>query len=154
MKALLLAILVSSTAFADKLPDCMDRQRASLPIDNAQVLIWKNSTANQFKARAHVRGVVTQIFPETNGHSHFEIRIGESQVETLEVVFSKSFGRLPTINFGADVEACGDYITSYEAAAGYPASPSGALIHWVHRSPRPEHHPSGFVAIDNVAYGN
>jgi hypothetical protein len=62
------------------------------------------------------------------------------------------FGATPTVQVGDTVEACGDYITSYAQGGGYAASPSGALIHWIHRSDS-ANHPSGYLMVNGVLYG-
>jgi hypothetical protein len=154
MKSLFLPLLVllSLAANADPLPDCLDNQGQVLPIDNAQVLEWKSSTQNQFRARAHVRGTLVKLYHDKNNHKHFGIQIGDNEGETLEVIYEKSFGPLPDLAPGMIVEACGDYITSSQATSQYPRSPDDAIIHWIHRSNSP-HHPSGFVAINDVAFG-
>lgn len=113
----------------------------------------KQSTPNQYLARAHVEGVVRQIYPEKNGHTHFEIALGPNPGDTLEVIYNSSFGSLPELDVGLKVEACGDYITSYASTHMYPASPDGAIIHWVHGNPSGHGHPSGFLVIEGVLYG-
>ena len=62
-------------------------------------------------------------------------------------------GAIPKIQKGMSVEACGDYITSTQTTAQYPASPDGAILHWIHKNPKPGGHASGYVEVDNVIYG-
>ncbi len=145
------AFVYSLGAFAEAIPECMDGARA-LPIDNAQVLEWKTTTPNQYLGRARVKGHVVRIFPDRNGHDHFEIKIGPNANDTLEVVYNESFGALPGIQVGTEVEACGDYITSI-AETEYPISPSGAIIHWVHGNPRNKGHAHGYLIIGGKLYG-
>lgn len=158
MKILLLVLsglyLYSSTpaALADAAPDCLDRGTA-LPVMNDQVLHWKTSTQNQFQARAHVAGPVLKVYPDHSGHHHFEIQLGKDQTATLEVIFNEAFGAVPAIQPGMQVEACGDYITSTAQSGPYQASPDGAIIHWVHASPDPNRHPSGYLMLDGTLYG-
>ena len=150
---LLIALLTPfALAHADTLPECLD-VKGAIPVDNAQVLKWKTSTPNQFLARAHVSGTVEKIYPDKNGHNHFQIQIGPDARDTIEVVYNVSFGKLPKFGPGANIEACGDYITSDAATAEYPPSPDGAIMHWVHRNPKGHGHASGFVAIDGTVYG-
>ena len=147
-------VLFSLTASAgDSIPDCLNRQGFPLPIDNAQVVQWKHSTPNQYLAEAHVQGTIDRVYEDHSGHSHFEIRIGDTSDANLEVIYNVEFGSLPSLGQGMTVEACGDYITSSAPADGYPASPDGAIIHWVHGSNNPKKHPSGFLAIDGAVYG-
>ncbi len=134
------------------IPDCMDKAKV-LPIDNNQVIQWKASTPNTYLARAHVNGPVTRQYPDHSGHTHFEISIGKTAQDTLEVIYNDEFGALPAIRVGMNVEACGDYITSTAQSGPYPPSPDGAIIHWIHKNPRGHGHDSGFIAIDNVLYG-
>ena len=115
---------------------------------------WKSNTQNGWHSRAHVTGTVSQIFPVRNNHDHFEIQIGPDATDVLEVVFNQSFGELPTLEVGARVEACGDFINAFQPNGPYPASPSGAIIHWVHKNPRNSGHEHGYVAVEGVLYGN
>ncbi|MDR3607631.1 MAG: hypothetical protein P4M08_09650 [Oligoflexia bacterium] len=134
------------------IPSCMSGNQI-LPIDNQQVIQWKTSTANQYLARAHVEGPITTLYPDHSGHTHFEIELDKNTQETLEIIYNQSFGALPALQVGMQVEACGDYITSTAQSGPYPASPDGAILHWVHRNPGGRGHDSGFVAIDGVLYG-
>ena len=150
--ALVLAVSVNFAWAADVDPTCLGSGQ-DLTLNNEQVIQWKKFTANQFLARAHVSGVVAQIFPDKNGHKHFEIQLDGATGEAIEIVYNVSFGALPTIQKGMTVEACGDYITSNQATSQYPASPDGAILHWIHKSPNPTHHASGYLEIDSVVYG-
>ena len=146
-------LFLSHLAFsADTLPECLDHQ-VPVPINNDQVVAWKDSTANQFRARGHVTGPIMEIYPNATGHQHFEVKLGNQPEDTLEVIYNTSFGNLPILKIGMTVEACGDYITSTAQSGPYPASPVGAIIHWIHRSPNLKKHESGFLAIDGVLYG-
>ena len=129
---------------ADPVPSCMVNG-ANLPVNNQQVLNWKHTTANQFLARAHVQGTITQVYPDRNGHRHFAIRLDEVKSDTLEIVFNDAFGKVVDLRVGLTVEACGDYITSEAATSQYPASPDGAILHWVHANPKGQGHPSGYL---------
>ncbi len=124
-----------------------------LPVNNQAVLAWKASSPNQFRDRAHIEGVLVQTYADHSGHHHYKVQIGQSNSETVEVIYNESFGQVPAANPGAHFEACGDYITSILPAGGYPASPDGAIIHWVHLSPKPNSHESGFMIIDGKLYG-
>jgi len=139
-------------------PDCFDIRGSLLPIDNELVLNMKRSAPLGETRRAHVAGKVVRLFPDkVNGtgtvHAHFEIQIGDSQGEVLEVVYSEDFGDMPDPAVGSLVEACGDFINAYASQNGYPPSPSNAIIHWVHRSNSPRHQ-SGYVVIEGALYGN
>ncbi len=148
----LFLVFVAQSVLADQIPDCLSKGDL-LPENDAQVLAWKASTPNQYLARAHVTGVVSQIDPDHSGHNHFIAQIGPNDTDTLEVVYSQDFGALPDVTVGMKVEACGDYITSNAPAGPYPASPAGAIIHWVHTNPRGRGHDSGYLALDGVVYG-
>lgn len=149
----LFASLAAGSAWADQLPDCLDTNGSVLPINNDQVIDWKTSTPNQYQARAHVSGVIDQVFPDHSGHHHFEITIGNQPGDAIEVIYNEDFGPNPVAQVGMQVEACGDYITSTAASGPYPQSPSGAIIHWVHMSPDLNKHPSGFLVIDGQLCG-
>lgn len=144
------ALSISAAFGADQIPPCMVKTQV-LPVNNEQVLQWKTTTDNQFTARGHVVGSVTQVFPDRNHHNHFEIKIGKNSSDVIEVVYSQDFGSLPNIVPGMNIEACGDYITSSGPTPAYPASPSGALVHWVHRSNGK--HENGYVVINGKLYG-
>jgi hypothetical protein len=57
------------------------------------------------------------------------------------------------VSAGAQIEACGDYITSNAPSGHFPASPDGAIVHWVHQSPNPKSHDSGFIVVNGVVCG-
>ena len=135
-------------------PDCVGDDNRKLGIDNGQVLTWKAKTPNQFKARALVQGEIVRVFPDHNGHNHFEIKIGPNPKDVLEVIYNHAFGELRDTRVGMTVQACGDYITSVAQSGPYPASPSGAIIHWVHFNPREGGHPHGFLVIDGELFGD
>ncbi|MBY0471434.1 DUF3465 domain-containing protein [bacterium] len=147
-----LSVSTSSVFAATTPPPCLDKGKV-LQIDNRQVLDWKVSTKNQFKARARVSGIIEEVYPNKNGHQHFSISIGNSPDDLLEVIYNEDFGLLPRLSVGMQVEACGDYITSTAQSGPYPPSPVGAIIHWVHMSPKPNKHESGYVLIDGNLYG-
>jgi hypothetical protein len=146
-------LLGSSLALAGgPVPVCLDGKKA-VPVDNAQVIQWKTSTANQFLSRGHVQGRVTRVYKNKSGHNHFEIDLGPGADDTLEIVYNISFGKLPDLKLGMEIEACGDYITSNAQTSQYPASPDGAILHWVHRNPKGKGHDSGYVVVDGVVFG-
>ena len=71
---------------------------------------------------------------------------------TVEVIYNEAFGQMPTLNPGAIIEACGDFITAKSQSGPYPASPDGAIVHWVHKAPNARHE-SGYVVVDGVVCG-
>jgi len=147
-------VLHGGAVFADSAPPCLDTDGSQLDVNNDQMLSWKKSTKNSWQARGHAQGPIVRLFNDKNGHNHFEIQIGNRASDTLEVIYNTEFGALPDqLDLGSDVEACGDYITSYAASGPYPASPSGAIIHWIHMSPNLNKHQSGYLMIDGVVYG-
>ena len=148
--AITFVTIFSASAFA--LPNCLDNRGQVLGINNDQVLQWKAQTQNQFHSRGHVKGTLARTYPDYTGHSHFEIQIGSNNTDTIEVIYNQSFGELPELTAGQDVEICGDYITT--GTQGHGASPDGAILHWVHTNPSGQGHPSGYVAIDGVLYGD
>ncbi len=154
MLGIFLSFIISLVAFAgEPTPLCMDRGK-NLSLMNDTVRKWKTSTPNQFLARARVYGRVSALYVDKNGHNHFQIEMDAGKPETLEIVYNQDFGRLPKIAVGMEVEACGDYITSNAPTAKYPASPDGAIIHWIHRSRDVNKHDSGYLQIDGSVYGN
>jgi hypothetical protein len=144
--------LVSVNALADSAPECEDRG-ANIAVNNDQVIQWKSSTRNSFQARGHVVGPILQVYPDHSGHHHFEISLSNKPGDTIEVIFNEDFGSVPALRAGQQVEACGDYITSNAPSGPYPASPDNAILHWVHASPHPQTHPSGYMMVDGVVYG-
>lgn len=125
---------------------------SELNVNNEQVLRWKLSTQNQFKARAHVSGKVTKLYAGNPEHTHFQATIGRRAKDTLEVVFNNEFGRTLKVKVGDEVEACGDYITSTKPTQ-YPVSPDFALIHWLHENPRGNGHEDGFLVVNGEVFG-
>ena len=138
------------------IPACMDHGQA-IGVNDEQVAQWKTSTKNQFLARAHVTGTIHQVFADHSGHNHFEIQMDTIGGATLEIIYNKSFGALPSLRAGMKVEACGDYITSIAQSGAYPPSPDGAILHWVHNTSHGGHtgsgHDAGYVAVDGQVYG-
>ena len=147
----LLFFVLSFSVAQAQLPNCQSTDGSILPVDDAQVLKLKISTPNQFLTRAHVKGLIANVFPDHSGHKHIEVKIGNGPNDTIEVVYNESFGALPALASGMSIEACGDYITANAATSQYPASADGAILHWVHRSTGA--HLGGFVAIDNSVFG-
>lgn len=151
--ALLFAIANATVSIAaDQAPECIAYGR-NIPVNNQQVLHWKRTTSNQFRERARIQGVVVDVFPDKNGHEHFEINIGKHGEDVIEVIYNQDFGAVPNVRVGMQVEACGDYITSTAPSGPYPASPSGAIIHWVHMNPKHRGHEAGYMMLDGVLYG-
>ena len=145
-----LGLLVGATGFAAT-PQCVDDQGNILPLDNAQAIGYKTNTSNGSTSRIHASGAITKIYPNATGHNHFEINMGSGSADTLEVVYNISFGALPTLKVGMNVEVCGDFINSYAPENGYQASPDGAIVHWIHKTT--SSHPAGFTIINGVLYG-
>lgn len=143
-------VLFSQSAQAQL--SCMGNNGQAIGINNGQVLNWKVSTPNQFHARANVMGTVVRVYPDQTGHHHFSLLIGNQRTQTIEIVYNEEFGSAP-VQVGASVEACGDYITATQVTGSLPPSPDGAIVHWVHQSDNPDH-PSGFLVINGVLYGN
>ena len=138
---------------ADPVPVCLAYGKP-LAINNQQVLHWKRTTPNQFRERANIQGVIVEVYPDKNGHEHFAIQIGKYEEDRIEVIYNQDFGALPDrLQEGSLVQACGDYITSTAPSGPYPASPDGALVHWVHMNPSGRGHDPGFITIDGVLYG-
>lgn len=155
---ILCALATSAAEASPKLPNCMGENRTPLAANNEQVLVWKEETPNQFQARALVVGRLVKVLLDRKSHLHLEIDIGTAgsplaRDEHIEIVYNKKFGSVNGVATGAEVAACGDYITAREKAGNYPPSPVGAIIHWVHMSPNPGKHPSGFLMIDKELFG-
>ena len=150
--SIFLFLFTTATALAS--PPCPDGMGGELAINNEQVLTWKKSTPNQFLSRAKVKGVVQDLYPARRTHYHFQMKIGPKETDTLEVIYNISFGEINRIVPGMNVVACGDYITSNAPTDVYQPSPDGAIIHWLHRSPRPNRHPHGYLELDGVVYGD
>lgn len=133
---------------------CVGDSHDAIEFNNPQVMQWKASTADQFHARGLVQGTVTQVYPNKTGHTHFAINIDSAGGGDIEIIYNDEFGALPALKPGMVVSACGDYIT-VGPKARLP-SPMGAIIHWVHFNPGNRDggvHPSGFLVINNQAYG-
>ncbi len=152
LKYIIATLLASSVAFAgSNAPDCLAGGQ-TLSENDAQVINWKTTTKNQYLGRAHIVGTLVQQYPDHSGHHHFEVKIGSNTSDTIEVIYNEAFGAIPQMQAGSQIEACGDYITSNQPTGSYPASPDGAIIHWVHKAPN-SRHESGFLIIDGVVCG-
>ncbi len=149
------ALLTISAAWADVPPPCRDKRKDILEIDNERALMVKKTKPDQTQVRARISGKVQKIYKDQTEHDHFSIQIGSKPGESVEVVYSQDFGKIPEerLKVGAVVEACGDFIVSKKKTKRYPPSPDGAIIHWVHRSNDPKRHPDGYVLVDRVLYG-
>ena len=135
-------------------PACKDTKGKVLPINAEQVIDWKHNTPNKFEARAHLKGIVSKLYPDKNGHRHFEITIvSQNQEDTIEIIYNEDFGKMPEVELDMKVETCGDYITAKETNGPYPPSPDGAIVHWVHENPSGKGHQDGYVMLNGVLYG-
>lgn len=154
------SFLITSSANAylsnSKMPACLDGPD-EMRIDNARVLKMKTTTKNAYLDRGFVEGTVVEAPTVKNGHDHFVISIGPGPRDTLEIVYNKEFGSMPTMNVGDNITVCGDYITSTARTGQYDPSPEGALIHWIHFNPATRagsmNHEHGFVMVGNNLVG-
>jgi hypothetical protein len=150
---LVLLVLASGViSSAQTVATCRDHGKVLADMD-AQALQWKTTESSGFQARALLTGTVDEVFPDHTGHRHFSIKIGPGTEDRVEVIYNESFGAMPLPQTGTSVQACGDFIVATSQNGGYPPSPDGALIHWVHKSPHASH-DDGYVVLDGVAYGN
>ena len=133
-------------------PSCLAGGQELL-VNNEAVLNWKTNTKNQYRNRGHIKGTLVKHLPDHSGHHHYEVQIGSNQNDLIEVIYNEQFGPVPAANAGAEFEACGDYITSNAPAGHFPASPDGAIVHWVHQSPNPKSHDSGYLIVNGVVCG-
>ncbi len=136
-------------------PVCMGED-SSLSVDNQKVLNLKKVNSAKI-VRAYASGKISKVFPhQCNNkgtcHEHFEIQIGSGAKDTVEVIYSTDFGDMPKLDVGLNVAACGDFINTSAQANTGPKSPSGAILHWVHKSGCMDHE-SGFVMIQDRIYG-
>ena len=124
---------------------------------NEQVLEWKRTTPNQTLKRGHITGILVRVVQSRVTHEHLEVRIGAAASDSIEIVYNSEFGQMPSFAPGAQVEACGDYITARASNGRYPPSPMGAILHWVHFNPGDRdggRHEHGYVQVDGVLYGH
>lgn len=158
--ALFLGFQTYSFAFGPEVPQlpsnltCLDQQHEAMPYLNQAVLEWKRNTPNQTLKRALVQGTVVQVYPSKTGHAHFAINLDDQSGGDLEVIYNDDFGKLPPIQLGMKIVACGDYIT-VGPNARLP-SPMGAIIHWLHYNPGDRDngvHKHGFLIINGKPYG-
>lgn len=131
---------------------CMDGGRRMQNYNNEQVIAWKKSTPNAWQGRGFVSGAVLEVVDGTPGHFRFVVKIGPMTNDLLEVVYNSAFGQLPDLRSGTPVSICGDFINAFQRSGRYPASPAGAIIHWVHGS-NSNRHEDGFVAVNGKIYG-
>lgn len=157
---LCLGLVTVSVAEANsRLPACNDERGRPMQVDNDRVIRLKKTTKNQYKDRALVTGVLVGVLQDRKSHLHLDVFLGEGLSGTgkesdIEVIYNKAFDHVDSRSLrpGMEVSACGDFINSFERAGRYPASPVGAILHWVHMAPRPPHQ-SGWLIIDGRLYG-
>ena len=149
--------LVPSAAMgghSDAPPTCMDDHNQPTDFNNEIVLDWEAHTANQFKSRGHISGAVVRNYGDQGPHIHISVQIGSQVTEVIEVIYNQAFGHVvDEVKVGDQVEACGDYITSNAPSGPYPASPDGAILHWVHMA-NGSGHPNGYLRINGMLYGD
>ena len=131
---------------------CMDHGQ-QLDFNNEQALQWRSEKASGFQSRAFISGTVDQVFKDQTGHRHFSVKVGPNPQDHIEIIYNLSFGQMPVPKVGDSAEACGDYIVATKSNGGYPPSPDGALLHWVHKSPN-HGHDDGFVVLNGSVYGD
>ncbi len=157
------ALFAASPALAKgkgfALPDCLDREERVLDVNNEEVLRWKEETPNGYKDRALVTGTLVGVLLDRRSHIQLEVDLtpesdANGRRDHLEIIFSKDFGKVSDVRPGLEVTACGDYITANKRKGHFPPSPVDAILHWVHKSTNENRHPSGFMAINGVLYGN
>lgn len=165
---LALGLVITPAAFAgnffdqrggQNIPDCVNNRGNSMSVNNEQVLQWKKTTQNQFKDRGFIKGTLVGVYDSSKSHLHLDVFLGNDGTDQtgrdtdIEVIYNQEFGQVSgRLNPGVEVIACGDYITSNRATNRYPASPLGAILHWVHKRMGGEH-PNGFLMIDGKMYG-
>ena len=149
--------LVPSAAMgghSDAPPTCLDDHNQPTDFNNEIVLDWITHTANQFKSRGHISGAVVRNYGNQGPHIHISVQIGDQLTEVVEVIYNEAFGHVEEeVKIGDQVEACGDYITSNAPSGPYPASPDGAILHWVHMA-NGSGHPHGYLRINGMLYGD
>jgi hypothetical protein len=139
---------------SDAPPTCFDHHNQATDFNNETVLDWVTKTANQFKSRGHISGAVVRNYGNQGSHIHISVQIGDEVTEVIEVIYNEAFGDVEEeVKVGDQVEACGDYITSNAPSGPYPASPDGAILHWVHMA-NGSSHPHGYLRINGMLYGD
>ncbi len=142
--------------------NCPDGQGGFVSVNNNQVLHWKFSTRNTFLARGNVVGTIVGILPSIPTHIHFVIQIGQHfshrnlcTSDAVEVIYNRDFGDVnpKDLYLGAQVQACGDYITSNAPNGRYHASKACAIVHWVHINPKQTPHAHGYLRVNGDLYG-
>ena len=163
---LALSFLAASAFGSDvsqpNIPSCLGGKgnAQAMDVNNAQLLTLKNdaSVPSGFPTRGYIKGKVYAPPTNQNVHMHVEIDVSPTLnsvdvADHIELIYNSAFGAVGAINVGSEVYACGDFIKSTEPNGPYPASPEGAIIHWVHKAPNPQRHPSGYVVIDGRLIG-
>ena len=138
-------------AIAGGTEQCMGNGQVLGDMDQ-EVLQIRATQPSGYKTRAYITGTVDQVFSDQTGHRHFSLKVGPNADDHIEVIYNQSFGAMPQAQIGDSAAACGDFIVATQSNGGYPPSPDGALIHWVHKSTGG--HESGFVILNGVLYGN
>ncbi|RZA00963.1 MAG: hypothetical protein EOP11_17805, partial [Proteobacteria bacterium] len=147
----------SYDAVEKTLPICRDGSKTPFRSNNEEVLKWKTSTRNQWQGRGYVIGKLVAVLQQRPSHTHLEIDISPNgssdKADHVEIIYNVEFGAVQNPQPGQLVAACGDFINSFDRAGKYPASPVGAIVHWVHASNTPNKHSHGFLSVNGKLYG-
>jgi hypothetical protein len=149
-----LGLQIAEASVSGGIPPCLDDDYTPLAVNNAHVLMLRESTQDQHKDRAFVQGVVTNVYADRTGHNHFAVNLDAHPAGDIELIYNQKFGVIPRVVPGMSIMACGDYITA--GPRSRLPSPMGAIIHWLHYNPGDRDggkHPHGFIAINGKVYG-
>ena len=158
-----ISLNASAQVQGDPALSCPDSRGGALQVNNNQVLGWKFNTRNTFLERGNVVGTIVAILPSVPSHIRFVIQIGKHYSpknlcasDTVEIIYNREFGEVDAkdLYLGANVQACGDYITSNAPNGRYNASPACALVHWVHINPKQGPHAHGYLRVNGNIYGH
>jgi hypothetical protein len=123
---------------------CPDGHDGALPVNNDQVLQWKNNSTDTVRARAHIQGQVIQRTLMRDRTQRIEVRIGPERDDVLEVFYRPSHPPHPNLKKGDTLEACGDLFADQRSKA--------IVTYWVHIS-KDEKHLPGYVVVKGKVYG-
>ncbi len=156
LAALVLAPAAQAGGY-NSLPVCEDNRGRAMQPNNEQVLAWKTSTPNQYTDRGFITGTLVGVLLDKGSHLRLDVFVGPDRTggrnTDIELVYNRAFGDVRSqLRPGMQVAACGDFINAFAPTGRYPASPVGAILHWIHKKMRGSH-PNGFMMIDGQLYG-
>ena len=106
--------------------------------------------------RTMIKGHVVGFYGNIKGksgteHANYGVDLDGDGRADVTFVYQIDFGAIPQIQNGAEIVACGDYITDH-------SFDNLGLIHWTHSNDGAKDHgtckhPDGYAMVNGIKYG-